>query len=81
MLLSTKDPKARLAAFLLYREKRDKEEIIELKLGDIAASLSMRPETVSRKIRELERENLIAKTGQSSIKLLDFQGLRDTFKM
>ena len=37
LLLSTKDPKARLAAFLLYREKRDHEETIDLRLEDIAA--------------------------------------------
>ena len=79
MLLSTKDPKARLAAFLLYREKRDKEEIIELKLGDIAASLSMRPETVSRKISELIDEGLIKREGKSSIRIIDFEGLEEMF--
>lgn len=77
LLLSTKDPKARLAAFLLYREKRDHEETIDLRLEDIAASLSMRPETASRKIKELSDEGLIKRVGKSRIQILNFEGLED----
>ena len=77
LLLSTKDPKARLAAFLLYREKRDREETIDLRLEDIAASLSMRPETASRKIKELSDEGLIRRVGKSRIQILNFEGLEE----
>lgn len=77
LLLSTKDPKARLAAFLLYREKRDHEETIDLRLEDIAASLSMRPETASRKIRELTDEGLIRRVGKSRIQILNYEGLEE----
>ena len=81
LLLTTEDPKARLAGFLLRQSKYAESDTVVMRLEEISASIHLRPETVSRKIRELERENLIAKTGQSRIKLLDFQGLRDTFKM
>ena len=81
LLLTTEDPKARLAGFLLRQSKYAESDTVVMRLEEISASIHLRPETVSRKIGELERENLIAKTGQSSIKLLDFQGLRDIFKM
>jgi CRP/FNR family transcriptional regulator len=77
MLLSTKSPKSRLAAFLIYREKQDHSGTVELKLEDIAASLSLRPETISRKITELESEGLIERSGKSSIKILDYYGLEE----
>ncbi len=75
MILSTKDPKSRVAFFLLYREKRDHEESMQLKLEDIAGSLNMRPETASRKINELIKERLIERVGKSSIKIIDYEGL------
>ncbi|MCI6824387.1 MAG: Crp/Fnr family transcriptional regulator [Ruminococcus bromii] len=75
LILSTKDPKNRLAYFLLYREKRDHEESMQLKLEDIAASLSMRPETASRKLNELIKEGLIERIGKSCIKIIDYEGL------
>ena len=75
-LLSTSSPKARIAGFLLYRKERTAERAVKLKLEDIAASVSLRPETVSRKLKELEREGIIQKTGQSSIEIINFSELR-----
>ena len=80
LLLATEDTKARLAGFLLRQSKYSGSDTIVMRLDEISASLHLRPETVSRKIKELERENLIAKTGQSSIRILDFQGLYEAFK-
>ena len=80
LLLSTGSPKARLAGFLLYRTAHAEGNTVTMKLDDIAASTNMRPETVSRKIKELELEGLIARTGQSSIELLDPEGLRAVFE-
>lgn len=80
LLLATDKPRSRIAGFLLRQSKYSESDTIVMRLEDISASLHLRPETVSRKIRELERDKLIAKTGQSSIKILDFQGLRDEFK-
>ncbi len=76
LLLSTSSPKARIAGFLLYRKERTAERAVKLKLEDIAASVSLRPETVSRKLKELEREGIIKKTGQSSIEIINFSELR-----
>jgi len=75
LILSTADPKARLAAFLLYHMEREAERIVRLKLDDIAGSLNLRPETVSRKIRELTEDGYIRRVGRSGIELLDTEGL------
>jgi len=77
ILLSTKDPKEKLASFLLYRQNRDKEEAIELKLEDIAASLAIRPETVSRALSSLIQEGLVERVGKSKIKVKDYEGLKE----
>lgn len=80
LLLTTEDPKARLAGFLLRQSKYSESDTFTMRLEEISASIHLRPETVSRKIRELEREGIIRKTGQSTIRIVDFQQLRDTFK-
>lgn len=65
------DPKARVAGFLTYILRRQSGDTITLRLDELAGSIALRPETVSRKIKELEREGVIRKTGQSTIKVLD----------
>ena len=77
LILSTSDPQARIAAFLLYRQQRTAAKYVTLRLDDIASSVNLRPETVSRKLRELEKDGLIRKTGQSNIELLDFIRLKE----
>ena len=79
MLLSTKDPMARLAGFLMYRVDRSPTDDIVLKLEDIAASVNLRMETVSRKLRELEKMGLIARTGHGKIKVMDRDALREIY--
>lgn len=79
LLLTTEDPKARIAGFLLRQSKYSGSDTIVMRLEEISASIHLRPETVSRKIRELEREKIVAKTGQSSIRIIDMQSLRDTY--
>lgn len=79
LLLSTSDPKSRIAGFLLYRREHTTEPVLTLRLDEIAASLALRPETVSRKIRELVRDGLIKKRGQSSFEILDTESLRECF--
>lgn len=77
LVLSTKNPKERLAAFLLYREKRDQDDSIHMTLDDIAASLNMRPETVSRKLAELIDEGCVERAGKSRIRILDFEKMEE----
>ncbi len=79
MLLSTKDPMARLAGFLMYRVDRSIDEDVVLKLDDIAASVNLRTETVSRKLRELEKMEYIERLGHARIRVLDRDALRDIY--
>ncbi len=80
ILLSTVDPAQRIAGFLLYRRQRSAEKWITLKLDDIASSVALRPETVSRKLKELEKAGYIRKHGQSSFEIVDFRGLEEFSK-
>lgn len=70
LLKSIADPKERVAGLLLYRYRRQTGDTITMRLEEMAGSLALRPETISRKIRELEREGYVKKTGQSSIQVL-----------
>lgn len=75
MILSITDPMAKIAAFLLYRAKRSAEPVITLRLDDIAASVGLRPETVSRYIRKMINLGYIDKVGQSGIRIIGFESL------
>ncbi len=75
MILSVNEPTARIAAFLIYRDKRSSAPVIKLRLDDIAGSVGLRPETVSRYLRKMAREGWIEKVGQSGIRLLNFEAL------
>lgn len=75
VLLSTSSPKTRLAGFLLYRSRHTAGDTITMKLDDIAASINLRPETVSRRIKDLEKDGLVRRTGQSGIQILDAEAL------
>ena len=79
MLLSTKDPMARLAGFLLYRVERSIDDDVILKLDDIAASVSLRTETVSRKLRDMEKRGLIERLGHARIRVIDRDALRNIY--
>jgi CRP/FNR family transcriptional regulator len=70
---------ARLAGFLMYRVDRSPTDDIVLKLDDIAASVSLRMETVSRKLRELEKMGLIERRGHAKIKVIDRDALREIY--
>ena len=76
IILSMSEPMARIAAFLLYRYKRSDESVIILKLDDIAGSVGLRSETVSRYISKMVKACYIEKIGQSGIRILDLDALR-----
>lgn len=75
MILSMSEPIKRVAAFLIYRMQRSNEPHIRLRLDDIAGSVGLRPETVSRNIRRLLDMKLIEKIGQSGFSIPDFERL------
>ncbi|MBP3233483.1 MAG: Crp/Fnr family transcriptional regulator [Eubacterium sp.] len=81
MFLAAEDPTERLARFLCYSESRRDGDYIELSLNDIAASVNLRPETVSRKLREIEKDGLIKRAGKCKIEITDFEGLNALYNV
>lgn len=79
IILSKKDPKAKIAGLLIYRKERTSNEEIYLKLEDIAASVNLRPETVSRKLREIENDGIIERKGHGRIRIIDFSSLMEIY--
>ncbi len=71
------DPKKRIAGLLLYRFRRQNGDTVTMQLEEMAGSLALRPETVSRKLKELERDGYVKKTGQSSIRILSPEKLME----
>lgn len=80
LLLSIRDPKVRLAGFLLDRDIRCVGPEIKLKLSDIAASIGLRPETVSRNLSQFETAHLIQRLGHGKIMVTDRNGLKKIYE-
>ena len=79
-ILATQDPEARVAGFLLYHRERGTSAELLLQLGEIAGSVGLQPETVSRKLRLLSDKNLIRREGKGKIRILRPDGLRQIFR-
>ncbi|MCI1997686.1 MAG: Crp/Fnr family transcriptional regulator [Olsenella sp.] len=77
MMLGIREPRRRLAGFLLLRDHRCLGGEISLKLEDIAASVGLRPETVSRNLASLEREGVVKRLGRGRLKVMDPEALRE----
>ena len=75
-MLSIRDPKQRLAEYLLHRDARCIDSEIMLKLDDIARSIGLRPETVSRNFSALEQEGYVTRLGRGRLKVVDREGLK-----
>ena len=80
LLLSIHDPKVRLAGFLLDRDIRCVGPEIKLKLEDIAASIGLRPETVSRILSRFEKAHLIKRLGQGKLLVTDRGELKKIYE-
>lgn len=76
MTLGIRDPRRRLAGYLLDRDRRCIGPSINLRLDDIASSVGLRPETVSRTITAFEREGLVMRQGRGKLQVRDRTGLR-----
>ncbi len=76
MMLGIRDPRRRLAEFLLTRDQRCAGPEINLKLEDIASAVGLRPETVSRNVARFVREDLIERTGRGRLRVIDHDALR-----
>lgn len=77
MIISKNNPLSKIAGFFLYRIARENKDIVYCRLNDIASSLNLRIETVSRKIKELINLNIIIKISQSGYKIIDRQKLQN----
>lgn len=80
VLLSIRQPLVRLAGFLLMKEQTCTHNMIKMKLDDIASSICLRPETVSRCMKTLTEEKMIARLGQGKIKVINHAALLDLFQ-
>lgn len=80
ILLSENDTAKRLASFLLMRSRRISASTIELSIEDIAASINLRAETISRKIQVLRDLGLVKREGKSKITILDIEKLKEYVK-
>ena len=79
ILLSIHKPMVRLAGFLLNRDRTCINRIIHMKLEDIASSISLRPETVSRNLAVLEKEGIIRRYGKGKLQVTDRPALQKIY--
>lgn len=75
-ILSIKNAKVRIAQFLLELARRYEVDELDLSQEDIANSISLTQETVSRKISQMKKEGLIEARGHKKIKILDKEALQ-----
>ena len=75
IMLSIRDPRRRLAEYLLTRDRSCTGPESHLKLDAIASSVGLRPETVSRNIARFDREGLVRRMGRGRLLVLDREGL------
>ncbi|MBQ1305126.1 MAG: Crp/Fnr family transcriptional regulator [Erysipelotrichales bacterium] len=80
IFLSIRDPMVRLAGFLLYKDRTCIGPEICLRLNDIAASIGLRMETVSRSLKKFEKDGLLRRMGQGRILIVDHEGLKKIYK-
>lgn len=78
-LLTINDAKGRLAGYLVHRMKEEGDASLSLSRAQIAASINLRMETVSRKLGELAQEGLVAVSGHTAIRILNAGRLEEIF--
>lgn len=80
-ILSIKNSYRRLAAFLLYRAKMSKDNFVSLNQENIASSINMTRETVSRKLSELENDGYIENIAYKKIRIKNISALENLTNM
>lgn len=68
-LLNENDGLKRIVLFILARTKNQDYKKLDLTIEDMAASTNLRSETISRKLRELEKSGAIERLGQKNIEV------------
>ncbi|RRF98512.1 MAG: Crp/Fnr family transcriptional regulator [Coriobacteriaceae bacterium] len=79
-ILSIHSPKSRLARYLLHRNDRCLHQEIHLRLDEIAASVNLRPETVSRILSAFEKDGLVKRIGRGHLKVINRAALAQVSK-
>lgn len=74
-ILSIRDSYKRLGAFLAYRARITKGNLINLNQENIALSINMSRETVSRKLSQMEEEGYIENQAYKKIRIKNLPGL------
>lgn len=74
-ILSIRDSYKRLGAFLAYRARITNGNLINLNQENIALSINMSRETVSRKLSQMEEEGYIENQAYKKIKIKNLPGL------
>lgn len=77
MMLGIRNPRRRLAEYLLLRDHSCVGPEINMRLEDIANSVGLRPETVSRHVAQFVREGLVKRVGRGKLLVLDRDGLAE----
>ena len=67
----------RIVGFLLRQNRKVANGEIILSLDDLAGLINLRKETVSRKIKLLEKQGCLKRIGHKKIKILDSDKLED----
>ncbi len=75
-ILSIRDSYTRLAAFLVYRARIIKSDTIMLNQENIALTINMSRETVSRKLSQLEEGGYIENIAYKTIRIKNISGLK-----
>lgn len=70
-ILSHDSAMVRLAGFLLFRLERGDGKVVSLSREDIASSIHIRRETISRKLAQLKQEGIIQLEGYKRIRVLE----------
>lgn len=72
-LLNENDGLKRIVLFILDRTKNQDYKKLDLSIEDMAASTNLRSETISRKLRELEKTGAIKRLGQKNIEVRNIE--------
>ena len=70
-ILSITNPKKRLAEFLVARANTTNNPVVELSMETIASSINLSRETISRKMGELAKDELVELVGYKKVVIKD----------
>ena len=79
-IILRREPESRIAGLLCYYDFRKSGEYIELTLDEISEKINLRMETVSRKLKQMEREGIIKRKGKGKLVILDYKKLNSVFQ-